>query len=206
MNNRERGWPVDCRKCDLYNAENGRTARSADNGTPVCECMSHKRYEYLKRNDCVGGVTVDYNKLVEQLKEMLPKKVRYGELVGAPVPYNQMGDMVYEDPEPYIIEQAADAITELLARAETAEKENTQLKEDLGNWSYNCKTTVERAQQFKSERDAAVSDLRGCAIESCAECMYCLYRTARSFCSDWTDGSNWRWKGEKEDNHETIDL
>ena len=180
--------------------------RSVDSGTPVCECMSRKRYEYLKRNDCVGRVTVDYNKLVEQLKEMLPKKVCYGELVGAPVPYNQMGDMVYENPEPYIIEQAADAITKLIARAETAEKQNTQITKDLSsamgmisNWSYNCKATVERAQHFKRERDAAVSDLRGCAIESCAECMYCLYRTARSFCSDCTDGSNWRWKGAKEE-------
>ena len=142
---------------------------------------------------------MDYNKLVEQLKEMLPEKIRYGELVGAPVPYNQMGDMVYEEPEPYIIEQAADAITELVARAETAEKQNTQLKEELSSWSHNCKAAVERAQHFKRERDVAVSDLRGCAIESCAECMYCLYRTARSFCSDCTDGSNWRWKGVKEE-------
>lgn len=38
-------------QCDLYNAENGCTARSADNGTPVCECMSRKRYEYLTRAD-----------------------------------------------------------------------------------------------------------------------------------------------------------
>lgn len=48
---RERGWPVDCRKCDLYNAENGCTARSADNGTPVCEHMSRKRYAYLTREE-----------------------------------------------------------------------------------------------------------------------------------------------------------
>lgn len=48
---RERGWPVDCRKCDLYNSENGCTARSADDGTPVCECMSRKRYNYLTRED-----------------------------------------------------------------------------------------------------------------------------------------------------------
>ena len=48
---RERGWPVDCRKCDLYNAENGCTARSADNGTPVRERMSRKRYVYLTREE-----------------------------------------------------------------------------------------------------------------------------------------------------------
>lgn len=53
-------------------------------------------------------------------------------------------------------------------------------------------------EKLKQEHDALISDLRGCAIESCAECMYCLYRTAPSFCSDCTDGSNWRWKGAKE--------
>lgn len=103
-----------------------------------------------------------------------------------------------EDPDSTLLPDAASIIEDLLARAGTAEKENAQLKKDLSNWSYNCKAAVERAQHFKRERDAAVSDLRGCAIESCAECMYCLYRTARSFCSDCTDGSNWRWKGAKE--------
>lgn len=104
------------------------------------------------------------------------------------------------------IDDTVEAIKELKARTETAEQQNAQLKKSFGKLVVYCKTTVERAQQFKRERDAAVSDLRGCAIESCAECMYCLYRTARSFCSDCTDGSNWRWKGEKEENHETIDI
>ena len=70
------------------------------------------------------------------------------------------------------------AIEELLARAEAAEA---------------------RAEKAEKERDAAVSDLRGCAIESCAECMYCLYRTAKSFCGNCTDGANWKWKGQKEE-------
>ena len=61
------------------------------------------------------------------------------------------------------------------------------------------KKLQDRAEKAERERDAAVSDLRGCAIESCAECMYCLYRTARSFCGDCTDGSNWQWKGAKEE-------
>lgn len=46
-----------------------------------------------------------------------------------------------------------------------------------------------------AERDAAVKDLQGCAIESFAECMYCRYKTARSFCWDCTDGSNWAYLG-----------
>lgn len=47
---RERGWPVDCRKCDLYDREKQDCGvRSASNGTPVRECMSWKRYDYLTK-------------------------------------------------------------------------------------------------------------------------------------------------------------
>ena len=49
---RERGWPVDCRKCDLYDQEKQDCSmRSVGSGTPVCEHMSRKRYEYLTRAD-----------------------------------------------------------------------------------------------------------------------------------------------------------
>ena len=49
---RERGWPSDCRKCDLYDQEKRDCSmRSAGSGTPVCECMSRKRYVYLTRED-----------------------------------------------------------------------------------------------------------------------------------------------------------
>ena len=55
MNNRERGWPSDCRKCDLYDQEKQDCGvRSAGSGTPVCECMSRKRYNYLTREDWHG--------------------------------------------------------------------------------------------------------------------------------------------------------
>lgn len=133
---------------------------------------------------------MDYSEMIENLKNL--ETIAYG--------YNINGEVFGMDCSDFeqIMVDAADAITELVARAETAEKQNTQLKEELSSWPYNCKAAVERAQHFKRERDAAVSDLRGCAIESCSECMYCLYRTARSFCSDCTDGSNWRWKGAKE--------
>ena len=53
----------------------------------------------------------------------------------------------------------------------------------------------EELAKVTAERDAAVSDLRGRAIESYAECMYCLYRTAESFCWNCNDGSNWTWRG-----------
>lgn len=54
-------------------------------------------------------------------------------------------------------------------------------------------------EQVKRERDAAVEGLRVCSIENNTECQYCLYRTARSFCWNCTDGSNWKFRGQKED-------
>lgn len=65
------------------------------------------------------------------------------------------------------------------------EAENAQLRAEL--------------EQVKRERDAAVEDLRVCSIENNMECQYCLYRTARSFCWNCTDGSNWKFRGQKED-------
>lgn len=53
-------------------------------------------------------------------------------------------------------------------------------------------------KQVKRERDAAVEGLRVCSIENNKECQYCLYRTARSFCWNCTDGSNWKFRGQKE--------
>lgn len=84
---------------------------------------------------------MDYKELVESLEKMLPPKIPYGELVGAPWPYTGQGEMVYEDPESYFIEQAITAITDLLARveatearAEKAERERDEYKVALQNW------------------------------------------------------------------------
>lgn len=79
---------------------------------------------------------MDYNDLIEALKSTLPPKVPYGELVGAEGAFAHSGPMVYEDPEPYFVEQAITAITDLLARAEAAEA---------------------RAEKAERERDAAIS-------------------------------------------------
>lgn len=81
---------------------------------------------------------MDYKKLVESLEKMLPPKIPYGELVGAPWPYTGQGEMVYEEPESYFIEQAITAITDLLARVEAAES---------------------RAERAERERDATVQFL-----------------------------------------------
>lgn len=67
---------------------------------------------------------MDYEKLVADLKDWLPpesEKIPYGELVGAPYPYNLQGPSVYSDEVCNLVEEAADAITALL-------DENARLK------------------------------------------------------------------------------
>lgn len=57
-----------------------------------------------------------YEKLVAVLRDWLPpesEKISYGELVGAPYPYNQQGPWVYPDGICNLVEEAADAITAL---------------------------------------------------------------------------------------------
>lgn len=64
----------------------------------------------------------------------------------------------------------------------------------------------EQLEHVTAERDAAVNDLRGCSIESCAECMYCIYRTAKSFCQNCQDGSEWKYRGPKKDRQKPKPL
>lgn len=59
--------------------------------------------------------------------------------------------------------------------------------------------TQEQMERVKREMDATVEGLRVCSIENNMECQYCLYRTARSFCWNCEDGSNWKFRGQKED-------
>ena len=64
-----------------------------------------------------GGHLMDYEKLVAELRDWLPpesEKIPYGELVGAPYPYNLQGPLVYADEVCNLVEEAADAITALL--------------------------------------------------------------------------------------------
>ncbi len=73
---------------------------------------------------------MDYEKLVADLRDWLPpesEKIPYGELVGAPYPYNLQGPLVYSDEVCNLVEEAADAITALL-------DENARLKNRKSMW------------------------------------------------------------------------
>ena len=77
---------------------------------------------------------MDIEKLIEDLRGLLKQygeKIPYGELVGAPWPYSRAGDLVWQDPEPYFIEQAATALSTLQAENEKLRAELEQVKREL---------------------------------------------------------------------------
>lgn len=76
---------------------------------------------------------MDIEKLIEDLRGLLKQygeKIPYGELVGAPWPYSRAGDLVWQDPEPYFIEQAATALSTLQAENEKLRAEMKQVKRE----------------------------------------------------------------------------
>ena len=125
---------------------------------------------------------MDIEELIEDLRGLLKQygeKIPYGELVGAPWPYSRSGDLVWQDPEPYFIEQAATALSTLQA-------ENEKLRAEL--------------EQVKAERDAAISDLEtimaygGGNLDTCQYCKNGQYyaRGGTKLCLP-------QWHGQKED-------
>ena len=129
---------------------------------------------------------MDIEKLIEDLRGLLKQygeKIPYGELVGAPWPYSRSGDLVWQDPEPYFIEQAATALSTLQAK-------NEKLRAEL--------------ERVKEERDAVVESIPH-------ECKTCVYHTVFfNGCTPDHDCTNpdggcsnnydrWRWRGRKED-------
>ena len=125
---------------------------------------------------------MDIEKLIEDLCGLLKQygdKIPYGELVGAPWPYSKAGDLVWPDPEPYFIEQAATAISTLQA-------ENEKLQAEL--------------EQVKRELEAATADLEvimfkgGHNIDTCHFCT-----NSQCYGRGGTQTCNPKWRGQKED-------
>lgn len=119
---------------------------------------------------------MDYKKLVEDLRKNLPEKIRYGELVGAPWPYTQQGDLVYEDPIFFDVEKAADAISELVARVESAEARAQTLEKMVKEYQEEIIPGFrEQAEKAEMVRDAAIKvidwivEATDCPPEICKE-------------------------------------
>lgn len=122
---------------------------------------------------------MDIEKLIEDLRGLLKQygeKIPYGELVGAPWPYSRAGDLVWQDPEPYFIEQAATALSTLQA-------ENEKLRAEL--------------EQVKWERGAAVSDLETIMAYNSDTCQFC--KNGQCYVRGGTKSCLQKWRGQKEE-------
>ena len=150
---------------------------------------------------------MDIEKLIEDLRGLLKQygeKIPYGELVGAPWPYSRAGDLVWQDPEPYFIEQAATALSTLQAENEKLRYELEQARESL-DFAHTKGAEIVRLgaelERMKQERDAAVCDLLDAMhegvgyIDTCRFCTntQCERRDGTELCSP-------QWRGpQKED-------
>lgn len=95
---------------------------------------------------------MDIEKLIEDLRGLLKQygeKIPYGELVGAPWPYSRAGDLVWQDPEPYFIEQAATALS-------TFQAENEKLRSEAEGMRSNWYKSVEEIQKLRAELEQVV--------------------------------------------------
>lgn len=100
---------------------------------------------------------MEINELIESLRSMLPQKIPYGELVGAPIEYSRSGPMVFTDPEPYFIEEAIHALEAQQSRIAELEE---ALKDEMYRHDRLQDFEVAEAQvlaQVRAERDAALA-------------------------------------------------
>lgn len=98
---------------------------------------------------------MDYEKLIDDLRSLLGQygeKIPYGELVCAEGGYGRAGDLVWTDPEPYYIEQSADAITALLA-------ENEKLRDEAEGMRSNWYKAVEAVKNLRAEQEKAKTEI-----------------------------------------------
>ena len=98
---------------------------------------------------------MDIEKLIEDLHGILKQygeKIPYGELVGAPWPYSRAGDLVWPDPEPYFIEQAATALSML-------QEENAQLRAYLEYEREHANAYHEECGQWEAENEKLRAEL-----------------------------------------------
>lgn len=144
---------------------------------------------------------MDYKKLVDELEDYFD---------------------IYTDLHPAIFDEAATAITDLLARAEAAEEELKQketyykqmvdalaatdsfekqkLCEEADHLKDLLKEAEARAEKAERERDAAVKDLKDEVMGKIWACDYCKKNDPEDFrCKrdDLCGCSEWEWRGEK---------
>lgn len=134
---------------------------------------------------------MDVEKLIEDLRGLLKQygeKIPYGELVGAPWPYSRAGDLVWQDPEPYFIEQAATALSTLQA-------ENEKLRSEVERQRRSAddrKHLYENAERAYMKVVAELEQVKQKYSEAReAICTHCMDVPCRGESCYW-------WRGQKE--------
>ena len=137
---------------------------------------------------------MDIEKLIEDLRGLLKQygeKIPYGELVGAPWPYSRAGDLVWQDPEPYFIEQAATALSTLQAELEAVRAERDAAVADIAAILAEVEEIRRGYGVDNADADNAFADLCG---NYCAKCGNSCYEEAEDYrCK------NFKWRGVKKE-------
>ena len=150
---------------------------------------------------------MDIEKLIEDLRGLLKQygeKIPYGELVGAPWPYSRAGDLVWQDPEPYFIEQAATALSTLQAENEKLRNEVERQRrsaDDRKHLYENAERAymkvVAELEQVKRDRDAARSDIETALAYGMKDCELC--KNSQCYVRGGTKPCLPKWRGQKEE-------
>lgn len=159
----------------------------------------------------------DYKKLLEEIKDYLSncERMIYGEMVGAPWPYNYDGPMVYTEPDAILLEQSATAITDLLARAEAAEADRDRLREALKPNCLLCDSMHENGNCTEVGGFCTAVPAAHCPLiprlrdqltttearaEEAEKCIYAIEDDLdRGNDNDWAREHIAEWKGQKEE-------
>lgn len=99
---------------------------------------------------------------------------------------------------PEIPVESLPVVQQLRAEIERLEKSCETWRERTRNLLKDAREKSDDLEKVKKERDAAINDLRVCAIENEADCMYCSHEINGTLCRNCMNGSNWEWRGVKE--------
>lgn len=129
---------------------------------------------------------MDYKEQINALKNL--EAIAYG--------YNINGEVLRMDCSDFeqIMVDAADSITDLLARAEAAEAAQETLQRTVAEYKA-------RSEKAERERDAAVNDLKKEVMGKILACDYCKKNDPDDFqCThdDLCGCHEWEWRGQKE--------
>ena len=140
---------------------------------------------------------MEIQKLIKDLRDLLPEPVDYAEMVGAPGwAYGCM--YAYENPEDRLIEEAANAPEEL-------SEENKRLRIDLimqMALAQNGQNTIESNKQLTKKFEALLRDFKEFILNTDNPCKYCKHNQPclRKECGSYIKGKEaWDHKGCKSD-------